>query len=101
MLGFAFRGAAAAMPLTARTERALEACYDAILAPARWPSALQLLAESLDAASCTFFEHDRQNSPAPVPHSTDTRRMPISGDAIRPTRLTLMLDRTLNCANRS
>ncbi len=58
------------MPLTARTERALEACYDAILSPPGWPSALQLLAESLGAASCTFYEHDRQNSPGPVPFST-------------------------------
>ena len=58
------------MPLTARTERALEACYDAIFSPPGWPSALQLLAESLGAASCTLYEHDRQNSPVPVPFST-------------------------------
>jgi DNA-binding CsgD family transcriptional regulator len=59
------------MPLSERTERALEACYDAILAPTRWPSALQSLAESFDAASCTFYEHDRENSPAPVPMSVE------------------------------
>ena len=57
------------MPLTDRTERALEACYDAILAPTRWSSALQSLAESFGAASCMFFEHDRENSPAPAPMS--------------------------------
>jgi DNA-binding CsgD family transcriptional regulator len=57
------------MPLTERTERALEACHDAILAPARWPSALQSLGESFGAASCTFYEHDRENSPVPVPMS--------------------------------
>ena len=57
------------MPLTERTERALEACHDAILAPTRWPSALQALGESLGAASCMFFEHDRGNSPAPAPMS--------------------------------
>lgn len=57
------------MPLSERTERALEACYDAILAPMRWSSALQSLGESFGAASCTFFEHDRENSPAPVPIS--------------------------------
>ena len=57
------------MPLSERTERALEACYDAILAPTRWSSALQSLGESFGAASCTFFEHDRENSPAPVPMS--------------------------------
>jgi DNA-binding CsgD family transcriptional regulator len=60
---------AAAMPLSEKTERALEACYDAILVPTRWSSALQSLAESFGAASCTFFEHDRENSPAPVPMS--------------------------------
>ena len=32
--------------MSERTEHALEACYDAILAPTRWSSALQLLAES-------------------------------------------------------
>jgi DNA-binding CsgD family transcriptional regulator len=57
------------MPVTERTERALEACHDAILAPTRWPSALQALGESLGAASCMFFEHDRENSPAPAPMS--------------------------------
>ena len=59
------------MPLTERTERALEACYDAILAPTRWSSALQLLGESYGAASCTFYEHDRENSPGPVPMSLE------------------------------
>jgi DNA-binding CsgD family transcriptional regulator len=56
------------MPLSERTERALEACYDAILAPTQWSSALQFLGESFGAASCTLFEHDREN-PAPVPMS--------------------------------
>jgi DNA-binding CsgD family transcriptional regulator len=56
------------MPLTERTERALEACHDAILAPTQWSSALQLLCESFGAASCTLFEHDREN-PAPAPMS--------------------------------
>jgi DNA-binding CsgD family transcriptional regulator len=50
------------MPLTPRTERALEACYDAILAPTRWSSALQLLGEALGGASCLFYEHDRDPS---------------------------------------
>ena len=59
------------MPLTERTERALEACYDAILAPTQWSSALQLLGESFGAASCTLYEHDRENSPAPVPMSVE------------------------------
>src|SRR5271156_6694600 len=64
-----FLRGACAMPLSPRTERALEACHDAILAPTRWPSALQSLAESFGAASCTFYEHDREHSPAPVPMS--------------------------------
>src|ERR1700722_12376499 len=50
------------MPLSERTGRALEACYDAILEPARWSSALQLLGESLGGVSCLFFEHDRDPS---------------------------------------
>jgi DNA-binding CsgD family transcriptional regulator len=57
------------MPLSESTERALEACYDAILAPTRWSSALQALAESFGAASCTLFDHDQDNSPAPAPMS--------------------------------
>ncbi len=57
------------MPLTERTERALEACHDAILAPMLWPSSLQSLAESFGAASCTVFDHDPENPPAPVPMS--------------------------------
>ena len=60
------------MPLTEKTERALEACHDAILAPTRWPWALQSLAESFGAASCTFYEHDREKSPGPVPMSVAT-----------------------------
>ena len=51
------------MPLTERTERALEACHDAILAPTRWPSALQSLAKSFGAASCMLYEHDRKIRP--------------------------------------
>jgi DNA-binding CsgD family transcriptional regulator len=57
------------VPLSEGTERALEACYDAVLSPPRWGPALQLLAESFGAASCTFYEHDREN-PAKVPIST-------------------------------
>ncbi|MFK0688791.1 helix-turn-helix transcriptional regulator [Mesorhizobium sp. IMUNJ 23033] len=55
------------MPM-GRTERAIEACYDAVLAPAEWPRALQLLAESLGAESCTFFSDDEEVPP----------KMPIS-----------------------
>src|SRR5271155_4822074 len=64
-----FLRGASAMPLSPRTERALEACHDAILAPTRWPSALQSLGETFGAASCMFYEHDREHSPAPAPMS--------------------------------
>ena len=57
------------MPLSERTDRALEACYDAILVPTRWPSALQLLAELFGAASCVLFDHKRKDSAAPLPMS--------------------------------
>lgn len=53
-----------------RTERAIEACYDAVLAPAEWPRALQLLAESLGAESCTFFSDDEEVPPK-MPISTE------------------------------
>jgi DNA-binding CsgD family transcriptional regulator/PAS domain-containing protein len=40
------------MGTNTETTLAIEACYDAILEPARWPDALQRLADSLDAISC-------------------------------------------------
>jgi DNA-binding CsgD family transcriptional regulator len=43
--------------LTERTERAIEACYDAALTPALWPDALQRLGESVGALSCNFYCH--------------------------------------------
>jgi DNA-binding CsgD family transcriptional regulator len=57
------------MPLSELTQRALEACYDAVVAPDRWPQALQLVAESAGAASATFFYPD--NPAASVPISTE------------------------------
>jgi DNA-binding CsgD family transcriptional regulator len=42
------------MSLHVRTERALEACHDALIMPDLWPIALQQLADALDVASCTF-----------------------------------------------
>ncbi|WP_027165779.1 helix-turn-helix transcriptional regulator [Mesorhizobium sp. WSM3224] len=56
--------------LVERTERAIEACYDAVLAPGEWPRALQLLAESLGAESCTFFSDDEEVPPK-MPISTE------------------------------
>src|SRR5260370_41191393 len=54
------------MPLSERTERALDACQDAVLAPQQWPRALQLLAESLGGASCTFFSPDDPKASVPI-----------------------------------
>ena len=58
---------------------AIEACYDAALEPARWPAALQQLADFLDAASCVIrttddthpFRFDQRNQPAATPDSTE------------------------------
>jgi hypothetical protein len=37
-----------------KIERALDACYDAIVAPETWPDALHALARSVDAVGCRF-----------------------------------------------
>ena len=42
------------MSLHMRTERALEACYDALILPDLWSTALQQLADALDVSSCTY-----------------------------------------------
>src|SRR5437868_1608793 len=47
------------MALSEQTERAVEACRDAVLMPALWPDALHQLAGSLGAASCAFLGHDK------------------------------------------
>ena len=54
------------MPLSERTERALESCYDAVYAPERWSYALQSLGESLGAESCTFYFPDDPSASVPV-----------------------------------
>ena len=56
--------------LTERTERAIEACYDAALAPALWPDALQRLGESVGALSCNLYCHARKQSAAKLPISS-------------------------------
>jgi DNA-binding CsgD family transcriptional regulator/PAS domain-containing protein len=56
------------MALSNRTVRALDACYKSVVAPERWPEAMQSLVESLGAASGgLFFPHD---SFASLPDST-------------------------------
>jgi len=57
------------MLLSERTGRAIEACYDAVLAPDRWPWALQLLGESLGAESCTFATGNTVEDPFRMPRS--------------------------------
>lgn len=54
------------MLLSERTERALDACQDAVLTPQQWPQALQLLADSFGAASCTFCYSDDPKASVPV-----------------------------------
>ena len=46
------------MYLQPRTERALEACHDALIVPERWPTALQHVADALAVSSCTFTPAD-------------------------------------------
>jgi DNA-binding CsgD family transcriptional regulator len=55
--------------LSEKTERAIEACYDAALATERWPAALQLLGESLAAQSCTFAAGRPLEDPFTMPRS--------------------------------
>ena len=82
------------MSLHVRTERALEACYDALIVPELWPTALQQLADALSVSSCTFVPiGDRPvrylpMSPRPsrvcrilVSQSATTRRARITGKA--------------------
>jgi hypothetical protein len=57
------------MSLDDRTERALEACYDAVLIPERWPTVLQQLADALAVTSCNFAPLDG-NRPPLLPVST-------------------------------
>jgi DNA-binding CsgD family transcriptional regulator len=57
------------MLLSQRTERAIEACFDAAIATERWPSALQLLGESLGAESSTFATRNHAEDPFRMPRS--------------------------------
>ena len=59
-------------PLDQRTH-ALEACYDAIVAPEMWPDALHRFARTLDAVGCTIFPHGAQEERLTLPASPDYR----------------------------
>jgi DNA-binding CsgD family transcriptional regulator len=62
-----------------KIERALDACYDAILAPETWPEALHALARALDAACLMFYPRNPDpTSPMPLDPSRPLDRVPIS-----------------------
>jgi hypothetical protein len=48
------------------TERALEACQDAVLAPELWPAALQSLSDSFGASSTVLLPVDSPTTRAPI-----------------------------------
>lgn len=54
------------MRLSESTERALEACQDAILAPELWPAALQSLSDSFGASSTVLLPVDSPTTRAPI-----------------------------------
>lgn len=58
------------MGLSDRTTAGVEACYDALLDAERWPSAMQHLAESLGAESCTFATAHGPEGAFRIPRST-------------------------------
>ena len=62
------------MVLTERTERAIEACYDATLTPALWPHALQRLGESVGALSCNLYCHTHRHGQEKLPISSAHER---------------------------
>jgi DNA-binding CsgD family transcriptional regulator len=75
------------MHLSERSYQAIEACYDAAFAPERWPAALQLLAESVGAHSCTFATCDPVTDPIRMPRSEgheDFAQLWLSNDAHAP-----------------
>jgi DNA-binding CsgD family transcriptional regulator len=60
-------------------ERALDACYDAILAPETWPSALHALARALDAAAMVFYPANPAGDSAnPLDPDRPLQQMPMS-----------------------
>ena len=54
------------MRLSESTERALEACQDAVLAPELWPAALQSLSDSFGASSTVLLPVDSRTTRAPM-----------------------------------
>ena len=56
-----------------RINRAIEACYDAVLAPETLPDALHGLARSLDAVCMMFYARDARDQFLRLPASPDFR----------------------------
>lgn len=54
-----------------KLNRAIDACYDAVLDPATWPDALHALARSLDAVSSMFYPENHSGQFQSVPASRD------------------------------
>jgi DNA-binding CsgD family transcriptional regulator len=52
-----------------RIERALDACYEAVMAPEAWRSALDDVCAAMDAAAIMFYPKDLNGDSAPVPCS--------------------------------
>jgi DNA-binding CsgD family transcriptional regulator len=64
-----------------KIERALEACYDAILAPEGWPQALHALARALDAAAMVFYPaNPASDASDPLDPDRPLQQMPMSPD---------------------
>ena len=59
------------MEPSANTNRALDACYDAVIVPGRWTAALDDLAHSLGAQGCAITPHDINDREYGVVWSTD------------------------------
>src|SRR5215207_10003863 len=56
-----------------RIDRAIDAGYDAVLAPETWPDALHELARSVDAVCCGFYPRDAGEVRLRFPASHDYR----------------------------
>ena len=57
-----------------RTVRALDACYKSVVAPERWPEAMQSLVESLGAASGDLLFPDNHWQACPIDRTSGIRR---------------------------
>jgi DNA-binding CsgD family transcriptional regulator len=64
-----------------KIERALDACYDAIVAPETWPDALHALSRSVDAVCAMFYPRNPdRSSPNPLDPDWPLDKVPISHD---------------------